>query len=119
MKNRDLPDIVSQIREQRPELLSEWLKDNPTNDYYMWEDWGGHDMRLIGQRAAIRIVEADLWREYAANAKTANAGGCYWNWDSREWAAFGRDTPTHYFHNEPLSLIRALCHAIGVTLKAI
>jgi hypothetical protein len=115
-----LPQIVRQIREQQPEAVSEWFAcNNHPTDGPLYGIVDEKIVAYIHEPAAIRIVEADLWRLYCDDRREdsvyagvrVDGGG----WPSA-FRGDGYDI-VNFDPADPLSLIRALCHAVGITLK--
>jgi hypothetical protein len=71
------------------------------------------------EETVIAVLEAAMWRESAKQ----DDGDVWWSgvpepqWNAMApGQAMGDDTQS--FGSDPLALIRALCHAIGVRLEA-
>lgn len=103
-ENRHKRAVVAAIREQRPGLIPDTLGE-------CTEGWFGGLGRL-----GIPALESFLWREYTA----AGLIGWHVGKSIGSWQAVNRINPDldRSFGDEALSLVRALCHSLHISLPA-
>ena len=113
----DLPTIVARIHEQRPGI------ELPKMDFFpgvpgavapAWRITVGRESFYVPHFAAIAIVEAALWRWLRNSSEWS---GRVVVWSRGQWVVAEIGFDDLGFGSDPLSLIRALCHAAGVELE--